>query len=237
VNARHAEGGSEPLAYCCIKTTWRWWNCCWRRRPTLQAADKLGEAALHLAVDRGYHDRWRRFWWRAAPEVNVAIRAGSAPLDEAARRGYAGIVDLLLAHGAHPDEENPETGATPLKRSRAKGHAISVAILPWRVAPIRRGAIQRSTALENAARGRHADVGRSAAQPRRPALAQAGPMLLEAAIKGQTDIAICTDFRRYIRSSARLSPEPLRYNQAPSKATWALARLLLTTGQRWDARG
>ena len=54
VKARHTEGGSQPLAYACIKNDIPMVELLLAHGADLRAADNSGETPLHLAVDRGY---------------------------------------------------------------------------------------------------------------------------------------------------------------------------------------
>ena len=54
VKARHTEGGSQPLAYACIKNDIPMVELLLSFGADLRAADNSGATALHLAVDRGY---------------------------------------------------------------------------------------------------------------------------------------------------------------------------------------
>ena len=188
VKARHAEAGSQPLAYACIKNDIPMVELLLAHGADLRAADNSGETPLQLAVDRGYQPLAELLIAKGA-DVNLRDKAGSAPLDEAARRGFRGIVELLLAarraprRGGSRNRLHPAQRGRPQRPSRTGGAAARHGADPAR--RDRSGA----TPLENAARGRHAEVLDLLLQPGSPALAQAGALLIEAAIKGQTDIA------------------------------------------------
>src|ERR1035438_5342413 len=88
VKARHTEGGSQPLAYACIKNDLPMVELLLAHGADVRGADKSGATPLHLAVDRGYQALAALLVERGA-EVNVRDKAGSAPLDEA-RAGERG---------------------------------------------------------------------------------------------------------------------------------------------------
>ena len=188
VKARHAEGGSQPLAYACIKNDLRMVELLLSYGADLRAADNSGATPLHLAVDRGYQQLAALLIVRGS-DVKVRDKAGSAPLDEAARRGFRGIAELLIQHGAPVDQADPTTGSTPLNEAARRGHRDVVGLLLEKGADPKRRDKAGTSPIENAARGRHAEALELLIAATGPAAAEIGALLTESAIKGQTDIA------------------------------------------------
>ena len=120
---------------------------------------------------------------------SVAVNAKNLAGFQLVASRYASIVRMLLAQGAHADEEDPETGSTPLNEAARKGHTEIVQLLLEHGADPARRDHTGATPLENAAHGRHAEVMDLLLKPGSAAAAQAGPLLIEAAIKGQTEVA------------------------------------------------
>ena len=54
VKARHAEGGSQPIAYAVIKNDRAMVELLFAHGADVKSADNSGATLLHLAVDRGY---------------------------------------------------------------------------------------------------------------------------------------------------------------------------------------
>jgi len=59
----------------------------------------------------------------------LVILRGANSLDDAAWRGSLDIVAILLAHGAHLNESDTKTGATPINEAAFRGHSAVVQYL------------------------------------------------------------------------------------------------------------
>ena len=89
-----------------------------------------------------------------------------------------------------------------------------------------------STPLESAARSRHAEVVDLLLKPGSAAVAQAGQLLIEAAIKGQTDIADLL-ISKGAQVDSRDKTGATALHHAALKGNVALSRLLLDRAPQW----
>ena len=142
---------------------------------------------------------------------------------------------MLFEHGAPVDEENPETGSTPLNEAARKGHREVVALL------LAKGADPSRRDPAAPARSR---MPRAAAMPRSlellivaggPAAAEIGALLIEAAIKGQTQIADLL-IAKGANVNARDKSGATPLHQAALKGNLGFAALLLQHGADVNAR-
>ncbi|MEO8596196.1 MAG: ankyrin repeat domain-containing protein [Candidatus Solibacter sp.] len=232
--ARHTEGGSQPLAYACIKNDILMVELLLVHGADLRAADNAGATALHLAVDRGYFQLAAVLMDRGA-DVNVRDKAGSSPLDEAARRGFREIALSLILHGAKVDQPDPTTGSTPLNEAARKGHRELVALLLEKGADPKHRDQSGASPIENAARGRHAEALELLIVAAGPATAEISALLSESAIKGQTEIAdLLLAKGAHVDARDKSGATPL--HQAALKGNLAFATLLLQHGADVNAR-
>jgi ankyrin repeat protein len=108
-----------------------------------------GRTALTYA---GGHLDMMQFLIRRGVDVNARDLEGASALDNAAWSGSIDDVAILLAHGAHVNDPNTQTGATPVNEAGFRGHADVVQYLlqfhPELETPDKRG----FTALVNAIR-------------------------------------------------------------------------------------
>ena len=168
-------------------------------------------------------------------DVNVRDKAGSAPLDEAARRGFREIAQELIQHGATVDQADPDHRLHAAQRGRAQGPPRSggAAAREGRGSETPRKA--GASPIENAARGRHAEVAGASdsagGRPRR----RFGALLTESAIKGQTEIADLL-IAKGANVDARDKSGATPLHQAALKGNLAFATLLLQHGADVNAR-
>jgi ankyrin repeat protein len=94
----------------------------------LNAANKAGDTALHLAAVRGYTDAVQMLLDRGAM-VNVANRLGDTPLHNAASRAYPAIIQLLAQHGAELEAKN-KRGQTPLAMTMSQAGIGGASFIP-----------------------------------------------------------------------------------------------------------
>jgi len=79
-----------------------------------------GRTPLHFALV-GRFDMMRLLIEKGA-DVNLRDNDGASPLDDAVWGGSLDAAAMLLAHGAHLDEPETMTGATPLNEAAFRGH-------------------------------------------------------------------------------------------------------------------
>ena len=231
VNARHTEGGSEPLAYAVIKNDLRHGESPAGARRRCEGG---GPVRLHGAAPGGRPGlpQLVELLLARGADVNARDSSGAAPLDLAALRGYREVAETLLAHGAPVDEVNPATGATPLNEAAGKGHREVVELLLAKGAdPAGATARARRRWKMRCAAGHAGAAGALLAG----GAAQAGPLLLDAALKGETEIAdllISKGADVNVRDQSGGTP----LHAAALKGRTAIAKLLLDHGAAVDAR-
>ena len=230
VRAKHAEGGSEPLAYAVIKNNREMAELLLSKGADVKAVDKSGATPLHLAADRGYREIAELLIAKGA-DVNSRDRGGASPLDEAAVRGHGAIIELLIEHGARADEESPENGSTPLNVAAAKGHREVVEALLAHGADRSKRSKWGVTPLESAVRGGHQEVAGvllDGAPPRDDGRAAARGGIKEPAGHCRSVVAKGRESER----ARRVGATPLHV--AALKGNVAVVELLLARGANAD---
>ena len=154
-------------------------------------------------------------------DVNVRDAEGASPLDEAVWNGLLDAVAILLAHGAHLNDPDIQTGATPLNEAAFQGHTQIVRYLlqlhPDVDLPDRKG----YTPLDNAARMGKED---------------AALLLLEAEPKGSNisktmDTAVTKDESHLVEALIRKGADPDRVlEDAALNGSVAVVTVLLDHG-------
>ncbi len=86
----------------------------------VNAKGPRGQTALHLAVESQRYDVLHLLLEKSA-DPNARDGEGSAPLDDAAWRGLIDATAMLIAHGAHLNDPNTQTGATPINEAAYRG--------------------------------------------------------------------------------------------------------------------
>ena len=84
-------------------------------------AGPAGRTALHFAVLGAQLDMIRYLLEKNA-DLNSRDAEGTSPLDDAVWRDELDAAAILLAHGAHLNEIEPKTGATPINEAAYQGH-------------------------------------------------------------------------------------------------------------------
>ncbi len=93
----------------------------------MNAANRYGVTALHLAIEQGDVALTRRLL-EAGADAARPTRAGETPLMLAAHAGEAEIARALLEHGAAVDARDASFGQTPLMVAARDGHAAGEAV-------------------------------------------------------------------------------------------------------------
>ncbi|MET0281884.1 MAG: ankyrin repeat domain-containing protein [Steroidobacteraceae bacterium] len=129
-----------------------------RERAAVNAAEGDGSTALHWAA---YADDLGmvKMLLAADADVNAATRLQAVtPLYMASQTGDAALIDLLVKHGANPNQANWQ-GTTPLMIAAASGSAQAVDVLVAHGADVNaRESLREQTALMFAANLNRADA-------------------------------------------------------------------------------
>lgn len=90
-------------------------------------AGGAGRTPLHYALES--HLDIVHFLMEKGADVNIRDSEGASPLDDAVWSGNLDATAMLLAHGAHLDEPDTRTGATPVNEAAFRGHTELVRYL------------------------------------------------------------------------------------------------------------
>ena len=149
INRQNADRSTSPLQYAASLGNLRIISMLIAGGASVNAKGEEGRTALHFA--RGQVGAMHLLIERGA-DVNVRDENGIAPLDDAVWLGSLDAAAILLAHGAHLNEAEPNTGATPVNEAAYRGHTAVVQYLlrfnPDLGTPDKHG----NTPLENAIR-------------------------------------------------------------------------------------
>ncbi len=119
------------------------------RGARVNAPGPTGRTALHYAI--GHLDVLQMLLHKGA-DANARDRDGASALDEAVWYGLLEAAAVLLADGAHLNEAEPKTGATPVNEAAYKGQTRIVEYLLRLKADLTIPDNKGYTPLENAAR-------------------------------------------------------------------------------------
>jgi ankyrin repeat protein len=129
--------GFHPLGYACFFGHRPLFDLLVAAAADVQAParNSMRVQPLHSAVATGDEETalyMARTLLHLGADVNAVQAGGFTPLHEAAQRGHAGLVELLLAHGADPAARN-EAGADAVEIAAQAGHEAVKARLQRRV--------------------------------------------------------------------------------------------------------